>query len=164
MDWYKHDIGAYKRKTHGLSALEDGIYRRLLDEYYASGGALPDDPLTLRSLARIRTKWEVKAMSTVIDKFFPVNGDGYRHNKRADEEIYDYLKICETNRQNRKGRVVNEPSTDGQRSVPPSKGTNQLTNNDACGFVLQNGQKCSKPSIGRTNQQWHCREHGPYAK
>ena len=162
MDWYKHDIGSYKRKTHGLTALEDGIYRRLLDEYYASGGPLPNDPVILKSLAKIRGKWEVKAMSAVIVKFFTVNGDGYLHNKRADEEIAAYQILCDRNRQNRRGHTVNDSSTNGQRLDPPKEVSNRIKNEDACGAYLENGQKCGKPSIGKMNGSFHCRQHAPY--
>jgi uncharacterized protein YdaU (DUF1376 family) len=33
------------------------------------------------------TPAERKAVDKVAERFFPVNGDGRRHNKRAEEEI-----------------------------------------------------------------------------
>lgn len=164
MDWYKHDIGAFRRKTHGLTALEEGIYRRLLDEYYASGGPLPNDLPTLKSLAKIRSKWEVNGLSKVVSTFFEKNGDGLLHNRRADDELADYNEICKTNRRIAQQRTVQRSV---ERSVTEtSTNTDRHTNNryDAqlCCFHI-NGNPCGQPITfwNRNGSKGHCAEHGP---
>lgn len=67
--------------------MEHGVYTVLLDTYYATGGVLPQSKDELYRIARAMTTPERKAVDRVADQFFAVNGDGTRHNKRADAEI-----------------------------------------------------------------------------
>lgn len=87
MNFYKRYLGDYARDTAHLSLMEHGAYQVLLDTYYATDGALPADPDELYRIARAMTPAERKAVDRVAGQFFAVNGDGTRHNKRADEEI-----------------------------------------------------------------------------
>lgn len=87
MNFYPHFIGDYARDTADLSMLEHGAYRVLLDHYYASRGDMPAEPVKLNRICRAVTAADRRAVLTVADRFFPANGDGRRHNKRADEEI-----------------------------------------------------------------------------
>lgn len=87
MNFYLHYLGDYARDTKGLSLLEHGAYRVLLDHVYATEEHLPDDVQALYRIAGAMTPAERKAVDKVAEKFFPVNGDGRRHNKRAEEEI-----------------------------------------------------------------------------
>lgn len=87
MNFYKRYLGDYARDTAHLSLMEHGAYQVLLDTYYATDGALPADPDELYRIARAMTPAERKAVDRVAGQFFAVNGDGSRHNKRADEEI-----------------------------------------------------------------------------
>lgn len=89
MNFYKHYIGDYARDTAHLSLLEHGAYRVLLDTYYATEKPLPADPSSLYRICRATTAAEKKAVDKVADQFFPVNGDGSRHNQRADQELAD---------------------------------------------------------------------------
>jgi len=43
MNHYPHHIGDYIRATAHLSLIEDGIYRRALDWYYANEKSMPCD-------------------------------------------------------------------------------------------------------------------------
>ena len=55
MIYYKHFIGDYQRKTNRLSILEDGVYRRLLDEYYSNESPLPlDEDVCFRLVRAIK--------------------------------------------------------------------------------------------------------------
>lgn len=87
MIFYNHFVGDYLRDTKDLSLLEHGAYRLLLDHYYAQRGDMPEDVQRLYRACNASTAAERRAVQAIADRFFPVNGDGRRHNKRADEEI-----------------------------------------------------------------------------
>lgn len=89
MNFYKHFLGDYARDTAHLSMLEHGAYRLMLDHYYATGKSLPNDNAALYRICGAVAKAEREAVARVADAFFPVNGDGTRHNRRADKEIAD---------------------------------------------------------------------------
>lgn len=89
MNFYKHFLGDYARDTAHLSMLEHGAYRLMLDHYYATGKSLPNDAAALCRICGAVSKGEREAVSNVANAFFPVNGDGSRHNHRADREIAD---------------------------------------------------------------------------
>jgi uncharacterized protein YdaU (DUF1376 family) len=86
MNWYPRYYGDYARDTAHLSLAEHGAYNVLLDHYYATG-PLPDDMNMLMRICRAFDDHEKEAVKSVASKFFPLNGDGLRRNKRADEEI-----------------------------------------------------------------------------
>jgi uncharacterized protein YdaU (DUF1376 family) len=86
LNYYPHHIGDYLRDTAHLTAAEDGIYRRLLDLYYASEKPLPLDTQWVCRLVRAHTDDEREAVGSVLKQFFEKYEDGW-HNKRADEEI-----------------------------------------------------------------------------
>lgn len=87
MNFYPHHLGDYAKDTKDLSMLEHGAYRLLLDHNYATEQPIPNEIDKLYRIAGARTPAELKAVQAVAEKFFPVNGDGRRHNKRAEQEI-----------------------------------------------------------------------------
>lgn len=87
MNFYLHYLGDYARDTKGLSMIEHGAYRVLLDHTYATEQPIPNELKELYRIAGAQTPAERKAVDKVADKFFPVNGDGRRHNRRAEAEI-----------------------------------------------------------------------------
>jgi uncharacterized protein YdaU (DUF1376 family) len=115
VNFYRHYLGDYTRKTGHLSLAENGAYRRLLDHYYATGKSLPADQDALCRICGALSAQEQKAVGRVADEFFPVNGDGTRHNKRADEELNAYSTQADTNRriavEREAKRRENEPTT-----------------------------------------------------
>lgn len=98
MNFYKHYLGDYARDTKGLSLIEHGAYRVLLDHVYATEERLPDDLMELYRIAGAMTPAERKAVDKVAQRFFPVNGDGRRYNKRAEEEIQKHSGQVQANR------------------------------------------------------------------
>lgn len=86
MNYYEHHIGDFLKKTAHLSAVEDGVYRRLLDRYYTTEAPLPADVRECCKLARASTSAERNAVKAVLAEFFTLRDDGY-HQGRADEEI-----------------------------------------------------------------------------
>lgn len=89
MNYYEHHIGDFLKKTAHLTAVEDGIYRRLLDRYYTTEVALPTDLRECCKLARAVSKGERDAVKDVLKEFFVLQEDGH-HQTRADEEIAKY--------------------------------------------------------------------------
>lgn len=98
MNFYKHFLGDYARDTKGLSMIEHGAYRVLLDHTYATEQPIPNALAELYRIAGAMTAPERKAVEKVAERFFPVNGDGRRHNKRAEEEIGKHRLQVEHNR------------------------------------------------------------------
>jgi uncharacterized phage protein (TIGR02220 family) len=95
VNFYKHFLGDYARDTAHLAMLEHGAYRLMLDHYYATGKSLPAEKPLLYRICKASSKVERTAVDLVADTFFPVNGDGTRHNKRADEEIGEAVAYAE---------------------------------------------------------------------
>jgi len=84
--WYAFYPGDYGRDTAHLSLVEDGAYRRLLDRYYTTGRALPDDIDRLFRICRAFTPAEQNAVRSVLDQFFVVE-DGSYWQKRVEREL-----------------------------------------------------------------------------
>lgn len=91
MYFYQFHIGDYRTSTGHLSNEEDLAYRRLIDMYYMTEKPIP---LDLVPVAR-KIKSTVEIIERLItDKLFIKQDDGY-HNRRCDEEIYQYKKQVE---------------------------------------------------------------------
>lgn len=89
MNHYDRHIGDWLKDTVQLSACEEGIYSRLIDQYYSREQCLPLDEVACCRLARAQTREERAAVLTALTAFFVRDGDGYRH-KRCDDVIADY--------------------------------------------------------------------------
>lgn len=96
MNYYRRYVGDYQRDTMHLSLVEHGVYAVLLDAYYARDGNLQSDIGDLIRTCRAFSKAEQAAVGRIAEEFFPVNGTGKRHNKRADAELSIALKAIET--------------------------------------------------------------------
>lgn len=113
MHHYPHHLGDYAKDTMHLSPLEHGVYRLLMDAYYATEKPIPADPASACRIARCVTEDEQKAVGKVLADFFTLTEDGYRQ-KRIDEEIQAYQERAEIARENgrRGGRPANPEKTD----------------------------------------------------
>lgn len=98
MDFYKRFVGDFMSKTSHLSMLKNGAYSMLLDTYYATAKPLPADWDSLYRICRATKPLEREAVDSVANEFFPINGDGLRHNARADREIADHDERVAVNR------------------------------------------------------------------
>jgi uncharacterized protein YdaU (DUF1376 family) len=87
MKWYKLYPADFGADTRHLTLTELGAYQALLNHYYTKEDPLPADTEDLLRIANARTPNERRAVERVAGEFFPLNGDGSRHNKRADREI-----------------------------------------------------------------------------
>lgn len=122
MNTYSHHLGDYAKDTKDLSPIEHGVYRLLLDFNYATEQPIPTEFEKLYRIVGARTHMECQAVRLVAERFFPVNGDGRRHNKRAEEEIEKYLERVEHNREvgRRGGRPKTKPENNPDGFPPGS--------------------------------------------
>ena len=97
MNYYNRHIGDYAKDAGHLTLLEDGIYGRLMDAYYAREGPLPD--AEVERLVRARTPVERKACRSVLAEFFALT-DGHWSHKRCNREISYYRKKADIAREN----------------------------------------------------------------
>lgn len=89
MNYYEHHIGDYDEATSHLSAVEDGIYSRMLRKYYATEQPLIADVAKLQRLMRAKTREEKQAVVDILDEFFRLDEDGW-HQDTCDEVIAAY--------------------------------------------------------------------------
>ena len=111
MNYYSHRINDYRGKTAHLSLLEHGIYRQLLDTYYDTEDPIPKETeLVFRRLCA-RTEDEQKAVSSVLNDFFELTNEGWKHGV-CDENIEEYHQKADTARTNGKrgGRPPKKPN------------------------------------------------------
>ena len=102
MHYYNFNIGDYMKHTLHLTPEEDLAYRRLLDMYYDTESAIPNNiPLVSR-----RLRMDSVVVESVLNEFFELTEEGYK-NYRADGEIADYHKFLEKQKAN--GRLGGRP-------------------------------------------------------
>lgn len=89
LNYYEHHIGDYDQATAHLSAVEDGIYSRMIRWYMASESPLPADIKAIIRRVRAHTADERAAVQTVLGEFFELRADGY-HQQRCDDEVDRY--------------------------------------------------------------------------
>jgi len=85
VNFYKHNIGDYGKKTAHLSLAEHGAYLLMLQTYYATEKPLPIGKALYR-LLRAESKIERAAVDAITAQFWRVTDAGLT-NARADEEI-----------------------------------------------------------------------------
>ena len=85
MHYYPHYISDYQRDTAHLTLLEHGVYRQLLDHYYATEKPLPSDLPTLFRITRAQRKSERQAVLTVMEAFFVPTEQGLEQRRVTDE-------------------------------------------------------------------------------
>lgn len=139
MNTYNHHLGDYAKDTKDLSPLEHGAYRLLLDYNYATEQPIPSEVEKLYRIVGARTAAECKAVQRVADRFFPINGDGSRHNKRADEEIEKYQQRAEHSRS--VGKLGGRPRKPGDNP----EGYPGETREVLPGLAVENPNQSHKP-------------------
>ena len=165
MDWYKKDMPAYKRATRYLTPTQNGIYDRLLTEYYSNEGPLPNDPKDLSNVCQCVTKRDKLAINLVLDRYFTLNGDGLLHNARADDELVEYKRMCDANRNAARRRYAVQSAYDPQtvrtaeRKIDRKKEEKPVDNSQ---HQTLNTCPCGQPGTQKkhpTDKQWYCSEH-----
>lgn len=115
MNHYKRHIGDWLRDTVQLSALQEGVYSRLADQYYSREKPLPLDLAACCRLARTQTKDEREAVAFCLQEFFTKVDAGYQQ-KRCDEEIAAYQTKSARNRE--AGKLGGRPPNFSRPKVP----------------------------------------------
>jgi uncharacterized protein YdaU (DUF1376 family) len=92
---YPRHIGDWMVATAHLSEIEECIYSRLIDAYYARESPLPLEIPACCRLVRAFTARARKAVATVLPEFFTAQTDGW-HQKRCDAEIARYQERSES--------------------------------------------------------------------
>jgi len=94
-DWFPFSVADYRRDTKHLTAEQDGIYRRLIDEYMFERQPLIDNDVALARIAGVSLdSWGIAA--AILRPYFFVENGRLRH-KRCDEELRkqdEYAKIA----------------------------------------------------------------------
>lgn len=93
MNYWRRYPGDYQRDTNHLSLAEHGAYTLLLDAYYSTEKPLPPDVPSLWRICHATERHEKAAVEAVANEFFPLNGDGRRHNARADRQLAKDLEF-----------------------------------------------------------------------
>lgn len=149
LNYYPHFLGDYARDTAGLSMLEHGAYRLLLDTVYATEQPLPAESDEIYRIAKANTRQERAAVDRIVEKFFPIGPDGKRHNARADVEIEQWKKKSKKASSSARERWHSERSADAMRTHSVGNATqnqNQHQNQKEGGVVdVDLSQKPLKP-------------------
>lgn len=119
MHYYKHHLGDYARDTVGLSLIEHGAYRLLIDAYYSSESAI--DQEEAYAITKAGTAVEKKAVDRVLSKYFH-RQDGFWVHNRIDREVEEYQRKATVN------------ATNGAHGGRPK--TNRNINPDETGSVI----------------------------
>jgi len=115
MHFYQQNIADYRKKTMGLSPIEHGVYRLLMDTYYLTEQPLDLDLEELMRSHSVRTADEQNAFKYILKKYFKKTPEGYR-NSRCDKEIESFYAKSEKARQSAKARWAKEPDANAMRT------------------------------------------------
>lgn|GEM_PF-3222778 len=111
MNRYEFYPGDYLKDTLGLTMLEDGAYRRLLDHYYSTEQPIADGERF--RVTRASSKAERDATQRVLDRFFQKTESVWSHRKVEQEIEKAMPKVAAARENGRKGgrpRTHREPS------------------------------------------------------
>lgn len=150
MNHYPHHIGDFRSATRHLTTVERAFYRECLDEYYDTERPLPADDfgkLARRLLAV--TDEEKAALKAVLDEFFTLADDGWRH-VRCDKEIERYQGLIDVASRAGKASAEARRSKKKPRSTPverplSDRATNQNENHNQIHSIEPNGSIADPP-------------------
>jgi uncharacterized protein YdaU (DUF1376 family) len=99
MYYYKFNIADWHLATSHLSLEEEAIYFRLINYYYDTEQAIPEE--TQSVIRRLRLGSYSETVGIILKEFFTLESDGW-HHKRCDDEISQYHDKAEVNQINGK--------------------------------------------------------------
>ena len=99
MYYYKFNIADWHLATSHLSLEEEAIYCRLINYYYDTEQAIPEE--TQSVIRRLRLGSYSEIVGIILKEFFTLESDGW-HHKRCDDEISQYHDKAEVNQINGK--------------------------------------------------------------
>lgn len=138
INFYKHHIGDYAKKTAHLSIQEHGAYLLMLHTYYGTERPLPKGE-TLYRIVRAVTKPERAAVDSIARQFWTETETGYV-NGRAFEEMESATHLGEVARQN------------GNRGGRPKR-TQSVSENNPVGLVTEPGGKAIQTPDSRLHSE-----------
>jgi uncharacterized protein YdaU (DUF1376 family) len=95
VEWYPWYPELYYSDTRHLTAEQDGIYRRLIDEYMKTRQPLPNNEIALAGIARISLdSWRIA--SAIITPFFKEDTKGFLQHDRCNKELSEQDKRAKT--------------------------------------------------------------------
>jgi uncharacterized protein YdaU (DUF1376 family) len=99
MYYYKFNIADWHLATSHLSLEEEAIYFRLINYYYDTEQAIPEE--TQSVIRRLRLGSYSEIVGIILKEFFTLESNGW-HHKRCDDEISQYHDKAEVNQVNGK--------------------------------------------------------------
>jgi len=143
VNYYRHHLGDYTKDTAGLSLLEHGAYRLLLDAVYSVEKPI----VNLQSAYRIcgaSSRKERDAVRSVLLTYFVETSEGFT-NKRAESEILIYK--ARSSKNSEAGRAGAAKKWDGERHSErhSERHQNEMAN------AMQNAIKSGWRNDGETN-------------
>jgi uncharacterized protein YdaU (DUF1376 family) len=128
MHYYSHNIADYRKDTLGLTLIEHGAYRQLLDQYYLDEKPLPLDEETLYRLVNARNQDEKYAVRYAIKSFFSQTEDGYVHG-RCEATIRAYKKTSSDNSKAGKASALKAKQRKAEATTVEQPCNQPITNN-----------------------------------
>lgn len=99
--WYPWTPSRFRADTMHLSALQDGIYRRLIDHYMETKDGLPDNDIALARIAGVSVEI-FGENSEIIRGFFKAKKDGRLAHKKCDSVLAEQGYLSKKNAENGK--------------------------------------------------------------
>jgi uncharacterized protein YdaU (DUF1376 family) len=115
LNYYPFHLGDYAAHTAHLEPMEDLAYRRLLDQYYMREGPLPADIQATAKLIRMRSC--IGDVESVLNEFFVLTDDGWRHS-RCDAELAK-MRDKQAKARASAAASVSARRANAERSLPP---------------------------------------------
>lgn len=116
MKSYFWHIGDYARRTLALSLQQHGVYRLLLDAYYANESPLPGDLDECCELIGARSESERGDVAYILRRYFK-HAEGLHHHDRADETIAGFLERAPAREQRRANQRARRERHNMQRAL-----------------------------------------------
>jgi uncharacterized protein YdaU (DUF1376 family) len=164
MYYYKFNIADWHLATSHLSLEEEAIYFRLINYYYDTEQAIPEE--TQSVIRRLRLGSYSETVGIILKEFFTLESDGW-HHKRCDDEISQYHEKAEVNQINGKkgGRPKKTQSVSKDNpDITLTKNHKPLTNNHS--IDVAKAPKAKRLSLEELPKEWEdfCKKERPDLK
>lgn len=141
MNHYPKHVGDWITATAHLTEVEECIYSRMIDQYYARESPLSKDVKAVARLVRASTAEARRAVPSMLEEFFALGDDGW-HQKRCDEEIAAY--------RSKAAKASASAAIGWAKRKPDAQRTHQPTNANAYANASTNAQEMQ--CLGNANQ------------
>lgn len=152
LPWYAFYPADYQRRTAGLTMVQDGAYRRLMDQYYLTGDPLPANADELLRICRAFADDERAAVTHVLARFFVLSDDGW-HHERIDSELARRAGLSQTraNAGKKGADKTNGKRSANERQMPKQSHTQSQDTSSLRSDVA--GEARSKPRKASARRQ-----------